>query len=200
MRPRFSPFVFVVGWLVLTTLSYALPPANDLAKREKRNLAKNPTPTPTPIVAPVIEPMEVPFASPTPTVRTKAVTRSADRPVNRAPPPPVTRVAAPTTTRVAAPKTTSTSTTSVRTRESIPPEKRPSTVIVVDAGHGGFDFGGIARQRVPEKTMTLDVALRLRDLLTASGYRVVMTRDRDVFVPLGTRVAIANSYSNAIFV
>jgi N-acetylmuramoyl-L-alanine amidase len=48
--------------------------------------------------------------------------------------------------------------------------------------------------------MTLDVALRLRDVLQASGYRVVMTRDTDVFVPLGTRVAIANSYRNAIFV
>jgi hypothetical protein len=71
---------------------------------------------------------------------------------------------------------------------------------VIDAGHGGFDFGGIPRQRVPEKTMNLDVALRLRSLLQASGYRVVMTRDTDVFIPLGTRVAIANSYRDAIFV
>jgi N-acetylmuramoyl-L-alanine amidase len=71
---------------------------------------------------------------------------------------------------------------------------------VIDAGHGGFDFGGIPRQRVPEKTMNLDVALRLRSILQASGYRVVMTRDSDVFIPLGTRVAIANSYRDAIFV
>ena len=48
--------------------------------------------------------------------------------------------------------------------------------------------------------MTLDVAQRLRSILNSSGYRTVMTRDSDVFVPLGTRVAIANSYSNAIFV
>jgi N-acetylmuramoyl-L-alanine amidase len=48
--------------------------------------------------------------------------------------------------------------------------------------------------------MNLDVARRLRDILRASGYRVVMTRDTDVFLPLGTRVAIANSYRNAIFV
>src|SRR6202040_3619865 len=34
----------------------------------------------------------------------------------------------------------------------------------------------------------------------ASGYRVVMTRSTDVFVPLGTRVAIANAYRNGIFV
>src|SRR5947207_4166218 len=77
---------------------------------------------------------------------------------------------------------------------------RPSTVVVIDAGHGGFDRGGIPGQRVPEKTMALDVAQRLKAVLTAYGYRVVMTRDSDVFVPLGTRVAIANSYRDAIFV
>ena len=72
--------------------------------------------------------------------------------------------------------------------------------VVIDAGHGGHDRGGIPGQRVSEKEMTLDVALRLRKVLEASGYRVVMTRNSDVFVPLGTRCAIANSYRNAIFV
>ena len=75
-----------------------------------------------------------------------------------------------------------------------------SVTVVIDAGHGGYDRGGIPGQRVSEKDMTLDVAQRLKKVLAASGYRVVMTRDSDVFVPLGTRVAIANSYSNAIFV
>jgi N-acetylmuramoyl-L-alanine amidase len=72
--------------------------------------------------------------------------------------------------------------------------------VVIDAGHGGHDRGGIPGQRISEKDMTLDVALRLRNLLAANGYNVVMTRDSDVFVPLGTRVAIANSYRNAVFV
>ena len=85
-------------------------------------------------------------------------------------------------------------------RAAPPPTTRPSTIVVIDAGHGGFDRGGIPGQRVAEKTMNLDVALRLRQVLQASGYRVVMTRDSDVFVPLPTRVAIANSYRNAIFV
>lgn len=85
-----------------------------------------------------------------------------------------------------------------RSAESQAP--RQSTVVVIDAGHGGFDRGGIAGQRVAEKNMTLEVAQRLRTILQASGYRVVMTRDSDVFVPLGTRVAIANSYRNGIFV
>jgi N-acetylmuramoyl-L-alanine amidase len=75
-----------------------------------------------------------------------------------------------------------------------------STTVVIDAGHGGYDRGGIPGQRVSEKDMTLDVARRLKKVLSVSGYRVVMTRDSDVFVPLGTRVAIGNSYPNAIFV
>jgi N-acetylmuramoyl-L-alanine amidase len=78
-------------------------------------------------------------------------------------------------------------------------DSSPITV-VIDAGHGGYDRGGIPGQRVSEKDMTLDVARRLQSVLTASGYRVVMTRDSDVFVPLGTRCAIANSNRNAIFV
>jgi N-acetylmuramoyl-L-alanine amidase len=78
-------------------------------------------------------------------------------------------------------------------------DSSPITV-VIDAGHGGHDRGGIPGQRIAEKDMTLDVALRLRNVLSANGYRVVMTRSTDVFVPLGGRVAIANSYRNAVFV
>lgn len=75
-----------------------------------------------------------------------------------------------------------------------------SRTIVVDAGHGGHDRGGVPGQRISEKDKTLDVALRLRRILQADGYRVIMTRDRDVFIPLGTRTAIANSYRGAVFV
>src|SRR5438067_8190830 len=74
------------------------------------------------------------------------------------------------------------------------------TTIVLDPGHGGFDRGGIPGQRVLEKNMNLDVSLRLKPILEKAGYKVIMTRSTDVFVPLGTRVAIANSYPNAIFV
>jgi len=47
--------------------------------------------------------------------------------------------------------------------------------VVIDAGHGGHDRGGIPGQRIEEKVMTLDVAQRLRNVLEAIGYRVVMT-------------------------
>src|SRR5438874_7293733 len=79
-------------------------------------------------------------------------------------------------------------------------ESSDNLTVVIDAGHGGHDRGGIPGQRIAEKDMTLDVAQRLKNVLSASGYRVVMTRSTDVFVPLGGRVAIANSYRNAIFV
>lgn len=81
-----------------------------------------------------------------------------------------------------------------------PRDSGSTTTVVIDAGHGGYDRGGIPGQRVSEKEMTLDVAQRLKKVLASNGYHVVMTRDSDVFVPLGTRVAIANSYRNAIFV
>lgn len=80
------------------------------------------------------------------------------------------------------------------------PNASRADLVVIDAGHGGFDRGGIPGQRVPEKNIALDVAMRLRQKLQASGYRVIMTRDTDVFVPLPSRVAIANHYRNAIFI
>src|SRR5437867_1989594 len=91
-------------------------------------------------------------------------------------------------------------TSSAASRSSAGQSASSSTAVVIDAGHGGFDRGGIPGQKIPEKEMTLDVAQRLKTLLAASGYRVIMTRDSDVFVPLPTRVAIANSNRNAIFV
>ncbi len=75
-----------------------------------------------------------------------------------------------------------------------------SKTIVIDPGHGGHDRGGVPGQRVSEKMMALDVSQRLRKVLEGDGYRVVMTRNSDVFIPLPTRSAIANSYRGATFV
>src|SRR5256886_8718266 len=91
-------------------------------------------------------------------------------------------------------------TSSAASRSSPGQSANSSTAVVIDAGHGGFDRGGIPGQRIPEKEMTLDVAQRLKTLLAASGYRVIMARGSDAFVPLPTGGAIANSYDNAIFV
>lgn len=72
--------------------------------------------------------------------------------------------------------------------------------VVIDAGHGGYDRGGGPGQAIPEKPYTLDAAIRLERELRRRGFRTVMTRTEDVFVPLPERVAIANSCRNAVFV
>ena len=72
--------------------------------------------------------------------------------------------------------------------------------VVLDPGHGGIDSGARAVSGWDEKKLTLDVAQRVKPLLEAHGYRVVMTRTQDVFVPLGRRTLIANEQPNAIFV
>lgn len=72
--------------------------------------------------------------------------------------------------------------------------------VVIDAGHGGHDRGGIPGQRACEKNLALDVAQRLNTLLREDGIRTVMTRHDDTFIPLPRRVAIANAQRNALFV
>ena len=54
-----------------------------------------------------------------------------------------------------------------------------SMVIIVDAGHGGFDGGAVGVRGTIEKNINLDIALKLRDMLEEAGYTVVMTRETD---------------------
>lgn len=71
--------------------------------------------------------------------------------------------------------------------------------IVLDAGHGGDDEGARGAHGVVEKELVLDVARRLRDRLQDAGLQVVLTRDRDVYVPLEQRTAIANRARGDLF-
>jgi len=82
----------------------------------------------------------------------------------------------------------------------IPAAHAGFSTVVIDAGHGGHDPGGIPGQRVQEKAIALDVARRLRSSLQEAGLRTVMTRPDDTFIPLSQRVAIANAQRNAVFV
>ncbi len=65
--------------------------------------------------------------------------------------------------------------------------------IIVDAGHGGQDFGAIGVWGYKEKDINLNVALKLADRLKDMGYRVYLTRDRDTFITLFERAFMANS-------
>ena len=72
--------------------------------------------------------------------------------------------------------------------------------IILDPGHGGHDAGAIGRSGLREKSVNLDIALRLRDLLEQDGFRVVMTRSDDRFIPLDHRSQMANQASADLFV
>lgn len=73
------------------------------------------------------------------------------------------------------------------------------TTVVLDPGHGGHDSGAVSRY-AREKDCNLALGLKVRRKLEAAGFKVVMTRDKDFFLTLGERVAIANRTPNCIFV
>jgi N-acetylmuramoyl-L-alanine amidase len=74
-------------------------------------------------------------------------------------------------------------------------------IIAIDPGHGGTDNGTSNPELgTVEKTYTLDVSLRLKRLLEAGGYTVVITRDSDYDVPKAVRAEIANRANADILV
>ncbi len=73
--------------------------------------------------------------------------------------------------------------------------------IVIDPGHGGHDPGAVGPNNLYEKDVVLDIALKLRDLFADNpNYEIFLTRDKDVFIPLEQRTAIANSKNADLFV
>ncbi len=82
---------------------------------------------------------------------------------------------------------------------NIPSSKIPSKRIVIDAGHGGTDYGAI-RGEVNEKDITLDVAKKVQKELTKLGHKVIMTRSIDEYISLQDRVEISAKEKGEIFV
>lgn len=72
-------------------------------------------------------------------------------------------------------------------------------LIILDAGHGGTDEGARV-QTFQEKKITLTTTLMTKKNLEDLGYRVLLTRSRDIYLSLARRVSIANQTQNALFV
>lgn len=72
-------------------------------------------------------------------------------------------------------------------------------LIVLDSGHGGSDEGARVGPFL-EKKFTLLTTLLTKKHLEELGYRVLLTRSRDIYLPLPKRVAIANKAKGALFV
>lgn len=82
-----------------------------------------------------------------------------------------------------------------------PPSAPDKRIITIDPGHGGVDPGAIGRSGAHEKHLVLAMAKTVKRVLEASGrYRVVMTRDRDIFIPLRRRYEIAHEAGAELFV
>jgi N-acetylmuramoyl-L-alanine amidase len=74
-------------------------------------------------------------------------------------------------------------------------------VVVLDPGHGGEDPGAIGPAGTFEKTVVLSIAQKTKLLLEQDKRVIVfMTRDEDVFIPLGDRVRKARSVNADVFV
>ncbi|MBR6412288.1 MAG: N-acetylmuramoyl-L-alanine amidase [Alphaproteobacteria bacterium] len=78
-----------------------------------------------------------------------------------------------------------------------PPQKR---IIVLDAGHGGQDPGAISRSGHYEKDITLNMARETKALLEKAGFKVVLTRDKDIFIPLRGRIKKAHEANADLFI
>ncbi|MBC7952171.1 MAG: N-acetylmuramoyl-L-alanine amidase [Rhodospirillaceae bacterium] len=179
-------------------------------------------PVPVPAPAPIIEaprslvvyspetvvPKPVPVPEARPKVsRTAAPIMSApvppplERPIQVAAPAPVPVIAAPAP--VAEPVVTKVSMPAPMP-EPVEPKALPADgkpVVVIDPGHGGVDPGAIGVSGIYEKYITLAVARELKAQLEKSGhYKVFLTRDRDVFIRLRDRVAIARQYNADLFI
>ena len=72
--------------------------------------------------------------------------------------------------------------------------------VVIDAGHGGKDPGAVGYKNYREKIVVYQIATELKHILKARGYKVYMTRDKDVFVKLSNRTKFANRKNADIFI
>ena len=126
--------------------------------------------------------------SPTPTPR------QAAQPQRQAPAIPVQPV-------VTSPRRTSPAVTTPPSTITIPmtPAGTRRKTVVIDPGHGGKDPGA-SDNGVTEKNVNLAVGLELERALSARGFKVVMTRNTDVYLTLQERTDIANRENADLFV
>ena len=85
---------------------------------------------------------------------------------------------------------------------SPPVSLKKISTICLDPGHGGKDSGFRVGKFFPrsEKNCTLALALELRKQLQSAGFKVILTRDRDVYPELAARPELANRQGADLFV
>ncbi|HJN22330.1 MAG TPA: N-acetylmuramoyl-L-alanine amidase [Rhodospirillales bacterium] len=85
-------------------------------------------------------------------------------------------------------------------RKPMARKRQKKWVVAIDPGHGGVDPGTIGAKGMYEKHITLAVAREIKKRLERSGrFRVVLTRNRDIFIRLRDRVVIAREAGADLF-
>lgn len=88
-----------------------------------------------------------------------------------------------------------------RTVQISAPLRRDKFIVVIDPGHGGKDPGAIGISGIQEKTIVLEAGKLLRNkLLKDKRFKVIMTRDTDVFVTLQRRAQIGEENNADLFI
>jgi len=97
-------------------------------------------------------------------------------------------------------------------KDDIPMWNEQEITIVVDAGHGGIDGGALSSGGIKESDLNLEVSLIIQEILTANGYKAVLTRQTDESLDdpndklpfktsdLKRRVDVCKNYPNSVFV
>ena len=73
-------------------------------------------------------------------------------------------------------------------------------IVAIDAGHGGIDPGAISINGKYEKDITLKYAKRFANILRKKGFKVIMTRENDITIPLLKRVQKSQENKADLFI
>ena len=85
--------------------------------------------------------------------------------------------------------------------ELVGAEIKKSTIIAIDAGHGGEDPGAIGAKGTKEKVVNLQIAKKLKKLIDKEPYmKAVLIRSGDYYIPLGKRVSMARKIKADVFI
>ena len=106
------------------------------------------------------------------------------------------------TTLVSKPAVQAKAVASTRRPSNVP--RSGKKIIVIDPGHGGHDpgnLGGVKVNGISEKNVTISASRNIKKILEASGrYKVIMTRDRDIFLKLRERSNVAHRNNADLFI
>ncbi|MFQ5330284.1 MAG: N-acetylmuramoyl-L-alanine amidase [Thermodesulfobacteriota bacterium] len=87
-------------------------------------------------------------------------------------------------------------------KKSSPPTHTEGVIgrIIIDPGHGGKDPGAVGRRGLKEKDVNLKIARKLKQALKRRFKgKIILTRERDRYIPLEERTAIANTKGADLF-